>query len=288
MDKPIPGELRNVDVQMVSLVSKGANRRQFKIFKSAEWLGTEDEKPSQGNPAEEQEMKGFFQVLKEFFTGTKKADATPAPSFAQAMAAIETEDALWRAFSTLREICTNILSSDAEDKPARINQVVEEFRAYLLGKISQIGFAKAAEQLSVGLEKAGRKISAARLKALKDAHNILAQIIAEAEADNQDGEGTQVTKEELAKMMAEAVNEATKPISERLEKLEKQADGKPEAGQEKDDLQEVIKAAVAEAIKPLEDRLEVVEKARGISNRVPEEKDKVEKSESFWGGVFLG
>jgi DNA-binding protein YbaB len=270
---------------MVSLVHKGANRRQFKIFKSA---NLPEEEPVLEPDAEQQQYRGLFQVLKEFFTGTRKAEATPVPSFAQAMAAIETEDALWRAFSTLREICTNILSSDAEDKPARINQVVEEFRAYLLGKISQIGFAKAAEQLSVGLEKAGRKISAARLKALKDAHNILAQIIAEAEADNQDGEGTQVTKEELAKMVAEAVNEATKPISERLEKLEKQADGKSEAGQEKDDLQEVIKAAVAEAVKPLEDRLEVVEKARGISNRVPEEKDKVEKSESFWGGVFLG
>lgn len=285
MDKPIPGELRNVDVQMVSLVHKGANRRQFKIFKSA---NLPEEEPVLEPDAEQQQYRGLFQVLKEFFTGTRKAEATPAPSFAQAMAAIETEDALWRAFSTLREICFNILSSDAEDKPARINQVVEEFRAYLLGKISQIGFAKAAEQLSVRLEKAGRKISAARLKALKDAHSILAQIIAEAEADNQDGEGTQVTKEELAKMVAEAVNEATKPISERLEKLEKQADGKPETGQEKDDLQEVIKAVVAEAVKPLEDRLEVVEKARGISNRVPEEKDKVEKSESFWGGVFLG
>lgn len=291
MDKPIPGELRNVDVQMVSLVNKGANRRQFKIFKSAEWLGTEDEKPSQGNPAEEQEMKGFFQVLKEFFTGTKKADATPASSFAQAMAAIETEDALWRAFSTLREICTNILSSDAEDKPARINQVVEEFRAYLLGKISQIGFAKAAEQLSVEVEKAGRKISAARLKALKDAHNLLAQIIAEAEAETNNGEGTQVTKEELTKMVTDAITEATKPISERLEKLEKQAEGQEPAGaaQGQEELQNIIKEAVTRAVKPLEERLEVVEKARGISNKVPEEKEKVEKSDSgFWGGVFIG
>lgn len=290
MDKPIPGELRNVDVQMVSLVHKGANRRQFKIFKSAEWP---EEEPTalqdHGQPDPEQrEFRSFFKVLKDFFTGTRKAQEEP-PSFALAMAAIETEDALWRAFSTLRDVCTNILSSDIEDKAARITQVIDEFRAYLLGKIGQLGVTKALEQIKAGTEvkKAGRKISAARLKALKDAHSILAQIIAEAEADNQDWEGTQVTKEELTKMVAEAVNEATKPISERLEKLEKQADGKPEAGQEKDELQEVIKAAVAEAIKPLEDRLEVVEKARGISNKVPEEKDKVEKSESFWGGVFI-
>ena len=285
MDKPIPGELRNVDVQMVSLVSKGANRRQFKIFKSAD-LPAENKAP-QPQPDDEQQYRGLFQVLKEFFTGTKKADATSVPSFAQAMAAIEAEDALWQAFSTLRNVCTEILSSDAEDKTNRINQVIDEFRAYLLGKIGQLGFAKAAEQMSVELEKAGRKISAARLKALKDAHSILAQIIAEAEADNQDGEGTQVTKEELAKMVAEAVNEATKPISERLERLEKQAEGQNQDDNgAQEELQNVIKEAIAKAVKPLEERLEVVEKARGISNKVPEEK--LEKSDSFWGGVFVG
>jgi len=289
VDKPISGELRNVDVQMVSLVHKGANRRQFKIFKSAEW----PEDSSNGQDAdrpEEQEMRGFFQVLKQFFTGgVKKEDEAQIPTFAQAMQAKETTNLIWDSFSTLRSVIRAILESKANDKIARITGSIEEFKAHLVGKLNQIGIAKALELYTEEpVEKAGRKVSAARLKALKDAHSILAQIIAEAEADNQDGEGTQVTKEELAKMVAEAVNEATKPISERLEKLEKQADGKPEAGQEKDDLQEVIKEAVAQAVKPLEDRLEVVEKARGISNKVPEEKDKVEKSESFWGGVFIG
>lgn len=289
MDKPIPGELRNVDVQMVSLVHKGANRRQFKIFKSADWPENPGNEQDAVQP-EEQEIRGFFQVLKQFFTGgVKKEDGVQIPTFAQAMQVQETEDLIWNSFSTLRSVVRAILESDVTDKIARITSSIEEFRAHLIGKLNQIGIAKALELYTEEpVEKVGRKISAARLKALKDAYNILAQIIAEAEADNQDGEGTQVTKEELAKMVAEAVNEATKPISERLEKLEKQADGKSEAGQEKDDLQEVIKAAVAEAVKPLEDRLEVVEKARGISNRVPEEKDKVEKSESFWGGVFLG
>jgi len=289
MDKPIPGELRNVDVQMVSLVHKGANKRQFKIFKSAEWPedssnGRDDDRP------EEQEMRGFFQVLKQFFTGgVKKEDEAQIPTFAQAMQAQETENLIWDSFSTLRSVVRAILESNANDKIARITGSIEEFKAHLVGKLNQIGIAKALELYTKEpVEKAGRKISAARLKALKDAHSILAQIIAEAEADNQDGEGTQVTKEELAKMVAEAVNEATKPISERLEKLEKQTDGKPEADQEKGDLQEIIKEAVAQAVKPLEDRLEVVEKARGISNKVPEEKDKIEKSEDFWNGVFIG
>lgn len=289
MSKPsIPGELRNVDVKFVSLVDKAANRRKFKIFKSADWP---EEEPavhgSAGQPDPEQkEFRSFFGVIKEFFTGARKAQEDSL-SFARTMAALETEDALWRAFSTLRDVCTNILSSDVEDKAARITQVIDEFRAYLLGKIGQLGVTKALEQIRTGaeVEKVGRKISAARLKALKDAHAILAQIIAEAEADiSNEEEGFTVTKEELTSLVSKAVEEATKPINERLEKLEKEA-GKDEVS--KEDIQAIIQEAVAKAVKPLEERLEVVEKVRGISNKIPEGKDPIEKSD-FWGGVFLG
>ncbi|MDI3548138.1 MAG: hypothetical protein PWR10_1790 [Halanaerobiales bacterium] len=302
MDKPIPGELRNVDVQFVSLVNKGANRRQFKIFKSANWPEEgEPQNPSQQPPgSEEQEMRGFFQVLKQFFTGSvKKADEEQVPSFSQAIQAADTEDLIWKSFSTLRDVVRGILGSNVQDKTTKVALAVEEFKTYLVGKLNQIGIAKALELYTeqpyqLELEKAGRKISTARLKSLKDAHNLIGKIIAEAETDNQSDskEGTEVSKEELTKMVAEAVNEATKPISERLEKLEKQAEEQEQtdgATQGQEELQNIIKEAVSKAVKPLEERLEVVEKARGISNKVPEEKDKVEKSEgeSFWGGAFL-
>ncbi len=286
MDKPIPGELRNVDVQMVSLVDKGANRRQFKIFKSADYP-----EEVQTQEPEEQQYKGLFQVLKEFFRPKKQDESqgVQIPTFTQAMQIEATDDMVWQSFSTLRDVIRTIIASDAADKSARINAAVEEFKAYLLGTLNQIGITKALELYQKeNFVKAGRKISAARLKALKDAHNLLAQIISEAEADNQDEEGTQVTKEELSKMVVEAVNEATKPISERLEKLEKQADGNQagDTAQGKEELQNIIKETVSKAVKPLEDRLEVVEKARGISNKIPEGKEPVEKSD-FWGGAFL-
>lgn len=265
MSKPnVPGELRNVDVRFVSLVDKGANRRQFKIFKSADWK--EDE-------LEQKEFRSFFRVVKEFFTRKAQDDV---PSFNQTIAAVETGDALWRAFESLRNVCIDILASDAEDKATGVARAIDEFRAYLLGRINQLGVTKALEEIRE-VEKVGRKISTARLKALKDAHALLAQIIAEAEADEE--EGSEVTKEELMKMVGEIMEETTKPIVARLEQLEKQAE------QPSDDITEVIKAAVQEALKPLEERLETVEKARGMSNKVPEEK--VEKQDGFWGGAFI-
>lgn len=293
MDKPTPGELKNVDVQFVSLVDKGANRRQFKIFKSDDWKEDQEENPQSTN---EQEMRGFFQVLKQFFTGVKKADEEQVPSFNQVIQAADAEDLIWRSFSALRGVVRGILESNVQDKTTKVATAVEEFKNYLIGKLNQVGVAKALELYTEQpLEKAGRKISAARLKNLKDAQNLIGQIITEAETESQSGneEGTEVNKEELTKMVTAAVTEVTKPITERLEQLEKQAVDQPQPGGEtvqgQEELQNIIKEAVTKAIEPLEERLEVVEKARGISNKVPEEKE-VEKSdgESFWGGAFIG
>lgn len=291
MSKPnMPGELRNVDVKCVSLVDKGANRRTFKIFKSADW--PEDDTANLSlEQQEKNEVRGFFRVLKEFFAGNQKAEGSPqeAPSFHSYMRARETDDAMWEAFSALRDVCMDILRSELDNKPAHLTTAIEDFKHYILGTLAQVGATKVLEQLEQ-VEKAGRKISAARLKTLKDAYSLLAQIIEEVEGEDGE-EGVEMTKEELAKMVAETVNEATKSISERLEQLEKQAavqdvqdDGKVD---NKEELVEMIKGAVAEAIKPLEQRLETVEKARGISNRLPEEKEPIEKN-SFWSGAFLG
>lgn len=297
MAKPMPGELKNVDVQFVSLVDKGANRRQFKIFKSADFADDDREEDMDGS--NEQEMRGFFQVLKQFFTGVKKADeeqAPKVPSFNQVIQAADAEDLIWRSFSALRGVVRGILESNVQDKTTRVGAAVEEFKTYLTGKLNQVGVAKALELYTEQpLEKAGKKISAARLKNLKDAQDLIGQIITDAEVENKTDtkEGTEVNKEELSKMVATAVTEATKPITERLEQLEKQAGEQPktdsEAAKEQETMQGIIKEAVTKAIGPLEERLGVVEKARGISNKVPEEKE-VEKSDegSFWGGAFIG
>lgn len=292
MSKPnAAGELRDVDVLKVSLVNKAANKRQFKIFKSADYVEDPEEEK------QEQEPKGLVDVIKNAVVSAvsaffKKEDVTQPPTFTQAMAKVNIEDEPWRVFSTLREVCTAIMASDAENKAALCSQAIDEFKTYFMGRIAQIGITKAAEELQkIEVEKAGRKISAARLKALQEAYTILGQIISEAE--NTDEEGTEVKKEEIVKVVGGAVTEALKPITQRLEKLENETVQKN--GQDEDpkgdEITAIVKAAVEEAIKPINDRLEKVEKARGISNAIPNDSapTDIKKDEVFdWGGVFTG
>ncbi|HHV62113.1 MAG TPA: hypothetical protein GXX51_05685 [Firmicutes bacterium] len=239
-EKPTPGELRNVDVRFISLVDRGANRRKFKIFKSADWPENEDgiktnaDEPDgksapEGDKAEEagtvevvkeedQEMKGFFQAVKEFF-------------------------------------------------------------------LKRFGALKALEECRVEeVEKSGRKISAARLAALKEAHSLLGRIIAEAETDGENGEGgTDVTKEEfdkalgdVLKQVEESIKRSIGPIEERVSRLE-QAEG---------ELRKTLEESVKKAVESLSQRVETVEKARSISQSILAEGTQDKPKGTFTGVIF--
>ena len=67
MSKPDkPGELRDVTVEAISLVSKAANGQKFKIFKNAK---SEEPKEQEAPEAVKKDERGLFRILKEFFTG---------------------------------------------------------------------------------------------------------------------------------------------------------------------------------------------------------------------------
>ncbi|MDR3279158.1 MAG: hypothetical protein LBT23_01485, partial [Synergistaceae bacterium] len=69
MSKPTtPGELRDVKIDTISLVSKAANKKTFKIFKSA---GNEsvDAPPEQAPATVSKDERGLFDVLKSYFSG---------------------------------------------------------------------------------------------------------------------------------------------------------------------------------------------------------------------------
>ena len=72
MSKPNkPGELRDVTVDAISLVTKAANGERFKIFKSA---NSEEIPPKVQVPENvKKDERGLFRILKEFFTGGDEA-----------------------------------------------------------------------------------------------------------------------------------------------------------------------------------------------------------------------
>ena len=127
-----------------------------------------------------------------------------------------------------------------------------------------------------------------RFLALTDPKEIGSHCLSDIDENKEDTE--QVSKEELIK----SVNDALKPITERIENLEKAdkpaEDTKqpetPTATEPTVSISEEIQKAVAEAIKPLSERLEKVEKARGFSNKVPEDTNVQKNAEDFWGQIF--
>ena len=248
MSKPDkPGELRDVTVDAISLVSKAANGEKFKIFKSAE---EEDTQPAP--PVVEKNERGLFSTLKEFFTGGEAVKVEKG-EVVDTYNANKAGGKLYDAFEALMKVLGLSRwegeSKNPETNSAKIISALDDFRniavEILLGKGE--------------IEKSGRKISGDRLGKLKNIQAMLNDVLSGLD-DGEDNsqEVKEVTKEEVQK----TVDEAIKPVNELIEK------------------------AVKDALAPIVERLEKVEKARGVSNRVQEDSTVEKSSNDFWGGVF--
>ena len=217
MSKPDkPGELRDVRVDAISLVSKAANGEKFKIFKSAE---AEDTPPVPEEVKEDE--RGLFRILKEFFTGT--TEDVEKGEVVDTYHANNAGSKLFEAFDALTKVLG--LSRWSEDNltpetnPAKIATAIEDFRniavEILLGKTE--------------VAKSGRKISGDRLSKLKNIQTIINDVLNGLDEDDTPKEAEDLTKEEVQKTVDEAVKavnveevvkKALEPVLERLEKVE--------------------------------------------------------------------
>lgn len=311
---PPPGELRNVQVQMVSLVAKGANRRQFKVFKSADYVEPAEQAPTGDQAGLLQSVAavvvktlqtlGLVSVEKaaELAKAHDEAPASPA-SFAQVMANRQHREAFHDAKWAVMDVISSILESQVTNKVDLVSAAIDQFKAHVLPLVPAFTVQKSADAIdqdgavdgdisgleaaadAISVAKAGRKISQDRLARLKEAVERLSSVISEAEAapDNENEGEIEVTKTELQ----EIIKSALAPVEERLAKIEK---GDEAPVEEQTNVAEIVKAAVSEAVGPLTERLEKVEKARGVSNAQPAAATApVQKSEGFtWGGAFIG
>ena len=170
MSKPDkPGELRDVTVDAISLVTKAANGEKFKIFKSAE-----DESPA---PEEvKKDERGLFRILKEFFTGND--EPVKKGEVADTYHANNAGGKLFEAFDALTKVLG--LSRWSEDNlipetdPAKIATAIEDFRniavEILLGKTE--------------VAKSGRKISGDRLGKLKNIQAMINEVLSELDEED--------------------------------------------------------------------------------------------------------
>lgn len=279
-----PGELTDVHVSSISLVNKAANKKTFAIFKSA----------GSSEPTE----KGLLAVIKNYLLG----DGIEKGALSDKYKAQEKVQEFHRAIEALRDVLGYGYGSDQkpETDVKKIRGALSDFQKImedvLIGKDDDLKkFVEEARKSDV-VEKAGRKISAARRLSLKAAYEALGKVLEETGEDAADNGGDGVAKgaggemdaEKLKEVVKGVFDEAIKPVAERLEKLEKSEgddDAKKEPVEKNDEIAAIVKEAVESAIAPINERLEKVEKARGASNSI---KDDDVKKGGDGGDLFDG
>lgn len=242
--------MTDVDVDYISLVNKGANKQKIQIYKS------DDYEPETSNDNEEiEEVTGFFNAIKSFFTGeeVKKVDKKAVKSFNDRIVTREVMDNIWRVNDTLVSTMRDILNSpDIKDKEEALNATIDQHGTYLKSKVKGVNKIKKAEEFF------------------------------KEEGGNED-----MKKEDLQ----EVIKEAIEPLTERLEKIEKEEEegqGEEEKQEDtKDSTKDKIKEAIKEAIEPLEERIKRLEDTKGISKQLEDEEEPVKKSKSVFADLDI-
>lgn len=294
--------MTDMDIDFVSLVNKGANKQKVHIYKadeSEEATEPIEKQETQQEPANE-EMSGFFNAVKKFFTGVEKADKKTL-SFSDRLLETDLTEGMWRINDALRSTMRDIIRDDnVKDKKVALKQAIDDFATYMKKKVDDATkiTKEDANFYAEPIEKAGAKISAAKLKQINDAIASLNAIVEDAKPKSNEGEGgSEVMK---AEDIAKALKEAVEPISKSVEDLSKRIDSieKGEVAEvvkeEPSDLAGDIAKALKEALEPvtkavgdLTERVATVEKAKGIKksgDAGSEEGTKVEKS--IFAGVL--
>lgn len=285
------GELRDVDVKFLSLVDKGANKRQFQIFKAAEG------KPAENHGSDEERAKGLgcaiMEAVRKFMNpaSVEKSKSAELPTFNAMIGQEELSGKLSDARWVLHDVIQAVLMGEAENKQALIAQALDEHKAYVLSRLQQVGISKALEEMGrVEVEKAGRKISSANRAKLESALAAISELLAldaQATEGAEDGGDTDVTKQELEQVVQAAIEKAMEPVDSRLKALEG-GEGEETVADSltADKIGEMVGAAIEKALEPVATRIETLEKARGNSQVGAVEDMSVSKSNT-WGGLFL-
>ena len=234
--------MTDVDVDYISLVNKGANKQKIQIYKA-------DEEPENPNNEDIEEVTGFFNVLKSFFTKEEIKEEVKVKGFNERMTTREVMDNIWRVNDTLVSVMRDVLAGPVKDKETAISTAIDEHGAYLKAKLKGINGIKKTDFL------------------------------------NDEGGSEDMNKEELQ----EIIKGAIEPINAKIEAIEKELKPKEvvetkEEGISKED----IAKAVKEALEPLSERIEKIENYKGISKQLEDQGQEVKKeSTSIFAGINI-
>lgn len=215
--------MKNIDIDFISLVNKGANKQTVKIYKA-------DEEPVDSN---EEEFRGFFNVLKSFFTKdkqtVKKSEYITDFNTLVGEAVLEQRirDARWALMDSLENTLSD---STITDKASYMSTQIDAFKNYIINTVNTVGIQKSLEQIKeIKKSKEDEDMKPEDIKKMLDeALNPIRDEIKvlkgeeEPPAGDEGTEGevteTEPTQEEL---IAKAIAEATKPLMNEITELKK-------------------------------------------------------------------
>jgi len=200
---------------------------------------------------EEDQVKGFFTVLKNFFAGPNLSDLTSETSlFYKKVKERQVEDlAGWRMTDVLQEALREVIESQGDNKEEQMYKVVDDFSSYLKGNI----------------------------KVAMDS-NILKEDVDLLRVNNKE-EDKEMTIQELETVLKTSLE----PINNKLTELEKEAGTKEEENISKADIEEVI----TKSLTPVIQRIEHIEKSRNISRQLNQEEQNIQKQAKLFSNLGI-
>lgn len=210
----------------------------------------EDEKPSKltATVKMESEMKGFFNLLKNFFTGEKIEKGEVRDNYDRSLMRRN----LWAVWDGMENAFHESIWDNRTPDVADFERI-EEAATEFLEILQEI---KSSDDIQKALEGKPESIR---------------------KGDND------MKKEDIEKML----DDKLAPITKKLEEIEKEESGSEEEPTAEETLMKQFGEVLEEKLTPINERLETVEKARGISKQADSDsKQHIEKSDNVWEGLL--
>lgn len=212
-------QMKDLDIDFISLVNKGANKQTVKIYKSND------------KPVNDDEFRGFFNVMKSFFTKDKKEDikkSTYVTDFNQLVGEKVIEERIREARWALMDALENtLLEPTITDKASHMATQIDAFKNYILNTVNTIGIQKSIEQIQqikkckeneeMNVEDIKKMLDDA-LTPIKEELKVLKCDESTQEETNNTEDNKEPTQDEI---IAKAIEEATASIKEEIAELKK-------------------------------------------------------------------
>ncbi|GLY12222.1 XkdF-like putative serine protease domain-containing protein [Pseudobacillus badius] len=247
----------------------------YSMAGTAETIEKQNEKPAVISDKGE---AGLFNMLKSFFTGEPIQKGEVRDNYEQN----QQRRNLWAAWDGLESAYYGALWDNRTPEATDFQRLTEATQEFLeiIQEIQTTGdITKAMESKPEAIQKAGKKISAARMDKINAAFDALNELKAEVEEEEED----EVKKEDIAKMLDEKLS----PITKRLDAIEKEEGAGAEPSVE-DELLKQFSVVLDEKLTPITGRLEAVEKARGISKQADSDagQEPIQKGSHYLQGIL--